>query len=241
MNKKIKVLLISSLLTFNSLAMTAFAQPNVVKSDKIDKGYIELTKEEKKNADDKLQEAFLYAESKAKSRSSYNYKVNRVGQFIQTTNYTCGPSALRSAIYAYTTNVPGEWTLAGEIGTTEAAGTPFSSLLSTAMNKYAPGNRYVTYNASSSSNWQYTLNFAVGMTIDANYNVVANINTGVTDYPIHWAYANGIAHYVTIYGYDQSASVYYVSDPNYDTRIPYVYQSSQTNMTESTRARGIVW
>lgn len=174
-------------------------------------------------------------------QSRSTYKENRVGNYIQSTNYTCGPAAARSAIYAYTTNVPSETTLVNALGTTDD-GTGFSNeIWSPVMNNYAPGNGYVIATPTSGTDWNGAINYRVKTTVDKGYNVVANLNHGSIKYPIHPIYANGIAHYVTVYGYNNTSELYYVSDPNYDTRLPYVYQTPQYNMAESTKSRGIVW
>lgn len=91
------------------------------------------------------------------------------------------------------------------------------------------------------NNWAWRLNNNVIWTVDKNYNVVANINHGKTTTPIHSVYANGIAHYVTIHGYDDVNKKYQVSDSVNNKSVPYKYSTNYKNMENSTKSRGIIW
>lgn len=240
--------------------MTAKAQP-ALKGDGIGVNPHKYSVEDKLTIQKKSAEAEKYFKektSKLKNKSNNtnigNYvvqppydtdygKVNRVGQYTQSKSYTCGPTAARNLINGYVLYnggyTPAESTLERDLGTT-TDGTNFDAgKWQTTLNNYAPGNSYVLQWATSS--WLTDLTIKVMYTIDksSNYNVIANINHGYTTTPIHSAYSNGAAHYVTVYGYDNYQNIYYISDSNGVTGV--TYTTSYSRLANSTQARGIVW
>lgn len=234
--KLIKMLSIATILSMGAgkvaLATEFFDQS-------INQRYEVQTEEERIQGEKKEKEADEYVKAKRKLRGTGGKKSNNVGTMTQENGYYCGPTAARNAIYGYkSTNVPTPKTLAPQLGTT-TNGTGFESRWVTVMNKYAPGNNYQLKWADS--NWAWRLNNNVIWTVDKGYNVIANLNHGKTSTPIHSVYANGIAHYVTIYGYDDVNKKYQVSDSINNKSVPYKYSTNYRNMENSTKQRGIIW
>ncbi|MDR3288810.1 MAG: C39 family peptidase [Peptococcaceae bacterium] len=173
-------------------------------------------------------------------------KTNLVGSYKQAQSYTCGPAAARNAIAGYLSknglsSLPTEATLASALGTT-TAGTGFDATLwQNVMNQYAPGNNY-TLVWGTTSGWSASLSAKVIYAIDKtnNYDVIADLYHGATSTPINAAYASGAAHYVCIYGYNDSAQTYNVSDSN--TAVSQtLYTTTYAKMANATQQRGIIW
>ena len=115
------------------------------------------------------------------------------------------------------------------------------SMIPATLNSYAKGNNYVLKWAPASG-WLTTMPSNVMYTIDkgpADYNVIGDLNHGVTTTPINSVYSKGASHYICIYGYNDSTDYYYISDSN--SAAPVTYTTKYNNAAKSTQARGIVW
>lgn len=252
--KKNLVRLISTLFLSIMLVSNAFATIPVPGSG-INEEYTLLTKEQIQQEEAKFKVAKEYVADKMKKLKSSNTitpdsvivdgnsHYNSVGTFRQSQSYTCGPASARNLINGYVYinggTVPSESTLSTALGTT-TSGTSFSATpWQNTLNTYASGNNYLLTWAST--NWNTNLATRVISTIDKPgcYNVIGDLYNGATSTPIHSVYANGAAHYICIYGYNNSDGYYYVSDSN--SAAPVTYTTPYINMANSTQQRGIVW
>ncbi len=130
--------------------------------------------------------------------------------------------------------------MATQLGTT-SSGTDFNSTKwETVLNKYAPGNNY-TLSWGTSTGWNSSLAIKVMSTIDKSYcyNVIGNLYHGATSTPINPVYANGAAHYICIYGYNDVSDYYRVADSY--SAAPMLYTTPYLNMSNSTKSRGVIW
>lgn len=239
--KKNKILL-SFILTLSMLSTTANAAI-AGKGDGDTSLAIKPTDAEISKVYQKLNLAKDYVNNKDKMRSTGGSKENYSGPYRQSTSYTCGPAAARNLIYGYLAangggTVPTEDTLASELGTT-TSGTNWSTTWNTVLNKYAPGNNYAIQ--WGGSNWSNTVRVAVIYDIDksGNYNVIADLNHGSTSTPVNPIYSNGAAHYISVYGYDDTTGSVNINDSNSAAAL--YYKTSFTNLANSTYARGIAW
>ena len=177
-------------------------------------------------------------------------KYNSVGLFRQSKGYTCGPASARNLIngfvyYNYTFAnkaggvVPSEETLEHELETT-TSGTDFdASKWQPVLKKYT--DRAYTLSWGSSTNWETSLKTKIMSTIDDPncYNVIANINHGSTSTPIHEVYGKKAAHYVCVYGYNDTTKEFIIADPN--EKAPAQFRCSYKALANSTRNRGVIW
>lgn len=177
-------------------------------------------------------------------------KFNYVGHFRQTYKNTCGPTAAKNTISGYTQynggNSPSEVTLAQALGvvpdnsTNPSAGAAFDATKwQNTLNTYAPGNNYTLQ--WGWSGWSSTLTNNVIYTIDKskNYNVVVNLYHGVSSTAVRPEFANGVRHYVSVYGYHDPVGYYAISD-SYSI-VPQTYTASYYNTAQSCYQRGIIW
>lgn len=65
------------------------------------------------------------------------------------------------------------------------------------------------------------------------------ITHGSTSTPVNPVYASGAKHYICVYGYNDSTQKYNIVDSY--SQAPLQYQTSYTNLANSTQQRGIVW
>lgn len=223
MNKNLKVLALTlsvlSILSVNSYAstipspMTFEEKQNFIESNPLPESQKNLLSEKRALADD-------YYSTRTKQKSWGGSKTNPVGTNTQSSSFYCGPASAQNLIQGYVSNfggnVPTQLTLSNDL-LTVSGGTPFGpgATWAPTLNKYAPGNNYVMEWIST----QYGVESNIIWTIDKSYNVILDINHDNTNpYPIHPQYANGIGHYVTIYGYNDSNKTCSISDSNGPTR-----------------------
>jgi len=246
-----------SLLTTLSLSITfstAFASPldsNIPAPwDKINQNYEKLTPEQQKEVDVKSSLAEAYVKEKRSNKSNGvtplsagGSKINAVGTMRQSLSYTCGPASARNLINGYVWvnggTVPTEAHLVTDLGTT-SSGTAFSATpWQNTLNSHSPGNNYTLQWATS--NWNTNLANKVMYTIDKsnNYDVIGDLYHGATSTPVNPVYSNGAAHYICVYGYNDSSHIYYIADSY--TAAPVTYTTPYINLANSTQQRGIVW
>ncbi len=146
-------------------------------------------------------------------------------------------------IYGYVRSAggtcPSEATLRSNLGTT-TAGTDFGSKIPTTLNQYAPGNNY-TLTWGTASGWTNTMASDIEYTINktGSYDVIGDLYHGASSTPIHSAYQNGAAHYICVYGYNNTSRYFYIADSN--SAAPVQYTTPYTNLGNSTQQRGIIW
>ncbi|MBU3192206.1 C39 family peptidase [Clostridium bowmanii] len=255
MNKKLLLVVASIALTF-SLTSNVFAGTTATG---INEGFTKPGQEQIQRESKRAIDAEAYVKNKRdKLLTTMNSangitpmaaggsKINNVGTFRQSKSYTCGPTSARNLIQGYVTtnggSVPSENTLATSLGTT-SSGTGFdASPWETTLNTYANGNGWTL--KWGTTNWNYDMSYRVISTIDAGtvkkgFDVIGNLNHGVTTTPINSVYKNGAAHYICIHGYNDSTKIYNIADSN--SAAPVKYTTYYLNAANSTKARGIIW
>lgn len=221
--------------------------------DNINEGFTVPTQQEIIQSQQKEEKAREYYKTKlAKSSKATNgispmstgsTIINCVGTYRQELSYSCGPAASRNLITGYVMyfggTCPSEATLRVEEQTT-TGGTGFGSNIYNTLNKYAPGNNYIA-TWGNSTGWVYTMAQNIMYTLDkpGYYDVIADLYHGVTSTPINPIYANGIKHYVCVYGYNDTSKIDYISDSN--SAAPVEYTTPYLNLANSTKDRGIIW
>jgi len=177
--------------------------------------------------------------------SAGSSKINLVGHFKQVYSNTCGPVSAKNLISGYTQknggNSPSETTLAANMNVVlGGAGASFDATIwQSTLNAYAPGNNYsLTW---AGSGWNTSLANKVIYTIDksANYDVIFDLYHGAISDPVRPEYANGIAHYICAYGYNDVSKLYYISDSY--SAVPQTYSCTYQSAADSTQSRGVIW
>ncbi len=185
-------------------------------------------------------------------------RINPVGTYIQQYSYSCGAAAARNLIYGYVQAqggaVPSEATLRSSLHTS-TAGTDFNATYwENTLDTYAPGNSYSL--KWGCSNWEYNLRYRVLYTIDQGwnwpyypytyftdgYNVIGDLNyttSQVTDAMPGYENSTSVAHYICIYGYNDSTDYFNISDSN--PNVSRTYIASFSCVAEATYNRGIIW
>lgn len=257
MKRKKMGLAISTLLIFVMMSTSVFAQ---IQTDvRPDNKQIKIEMEKAKKAETYVKEK---REKSKKNKGlmsvmSATSRINPVGTYRQAESYTCGPASARNLIYGYVQaqggTVPTETTLKADLGTT-TQGTGFDATKwENTLNNYAPGNGYLL--KWGTSNWEYDMGYRVIYTIDQGttipyppysyftdgYNVIGDMyyENGVSDAMDPVYDKNFVAHYICIYGYDDSTDMYYISDSN--SQAPVQYQASYSSTAMATQQRGIIW
>lgn len=246
------------MLLLGSITSINVRAENITENIKGDGVKVELSKEDKRVNDEKYN--MLMEMNKSSLMRSSGAKTNYVGNYMQEKYYTCGPAAAKNLIAGYvwandgsspsfastmsSLYIPEESQLESELGTT-TSGTNFGAQWTNVLNKYARGNNYtIQPGLNLQRDWEVKLRNCVVGTINktSNYNVIANLNHGPSgkDSCVNDFYANKyVAHYVTIYGYDDSRV--FISDSNDKMGRNRKYSTGYYSMAYTTRNRGIVW
>ena len=223
--------------------------------DGVNEGFTLLTEEQIKEEAALAAEAEAYLKAKEADSTRATWNTVFIGDYKQTTGYNCGPAAARNVIQGYYKYVaysngtplvtaPSESTLGGStyLNTSSSSGTDFNATRwQKTLNDYCSTISYKL--AWGTSNWNSDMRTRVIYSIDSGGNraVVANLyhNSANSSQYVNSAYSGGIAHYISIYGYDDSSGIYYIVDSN--TATSTYYQAAYYNAAWSTQARGIVY
>lgn len=146
-------------------------------------------------------------------QTSARSKIVNVQYEVQQTGYWCGPASARIALSARMPP-PSQGTLAQQLGTT-TNGTDWIGQVTSTLNARLGSSIYATHempNDPPSAAQRSALLDDIVQSIDAGYPVVANIVAPPSNHPP--GYPNRtIYHYLTVIGYDLSASKVYIADP----------------------------
>jgi hypothetical protein len=225
-----------------------------IPGDGINEAYTLPTKEQIEQEAAKSKLAEEYVAKKKATKGAGGSKVNSVGTFKQSQTWTCGPTSARNLINGYLywnytrlglpCTIPEESTLGSSTWlNTQTNGTEFNATRwPNTLNNFAPGHSYtLVWGSGTDSQWNSSVATKVIATIDQanNYNVIGNLNHGITTTPIHPVYSNGAVHYICIHGYNDSNQTYNIADSKQG--IATLYTTPYLNLSKSVKARGIIW
>ena len=94
----------------------------------------------------------------------------------------------------------------------------------------------------TSTGWEAGLKSRINSTIDNPkcYSVIADLNHGPTTNTVNSTYYNrNVAHYVCVYGYNNSTNQVMIADSN--SAAPVQYRCSFAQLANATKARGVIW